>query len=134
MITYDNIGKTIFLTREAAEAALKRRRTMNNELTENGTFINIEYHKSRVSELEKQLAKYDEIAAEYGIDGKTMLTLAKSQIEIAKENIVLREVLEESQRREKAAVEDLRDSANCDSVCKHGRCNDNDCEIGRAHV
>ena len=53
---------------------------MNDELTENGTFINIEYHKSRVSELEKQLAKYDEIAAEYGIDGKTMLTLAKSQI------------------------------------------------------
>ena len=44
---------------------------MNNELTENGTFINIEYHNSRVSELEKQLAKYDEIAAEYGIDGKT---------------------------------------------------------------
>ena len=66
---------------------------MNDELTENGTFINIEYHKSRVSELEKQLAKYDEIAAEYGIDGKTMLTLAKSQIETAKENIVLREHL-----------------------------------------
>lgn len=36
--------------------------------------------------------------------------------------------LADSRRRESAAVEDLRDSANCDSVCKHGRCNDNDCE------
>ena len=94
---------------------------MNDELTENGTYINIEYHKSRVSELEKQLAKYDEIAAEYGIDGKTMLTLAKSQIETAKENIVLREALEESQRREKAAVEDLIHTI-CN--CKFSKCCD----------
>ena len=66
---------------------------MNDELTLNGTYINIAYHNSRVSELEKQLAEYDKIAAEYGIDGKTMLTLAKSQIETAKENIVLQEHL-----------------------------------------
>ena len=38
-----------------------------------------------IEALQAQLAKYDEIAAEYGIDGKTMLTLAKSQIETAKE-------------------------------------------------
>ena len=81
---------------------------MNDELTENGTFINIEYHKSRVSELEKQLAKYDEIAAEYGIDGKTMLALAKSQIEIAKENIVLREHLKAEREKGCWACHDAR--------------------------
>ena len=30
-----------------------------------------------IESLQAQLAKYDEVAAEYGIDGKTMLTLAK---------------------------------------------------------
>ena len=80
---------------------------MNDELTLNGTYINIAYHNSRVSELEKQLAKYDEIAAEYGIDGKTMLTLAKSQIKTAQDNVALLEQLTASQRREKAARNEL---------------------------
>ena len=108
---------------------------MNDELTETGTFINIEYHKSRVSELEKQLAKYDEIAAEYGIDGKTMLTLAKSQIKTAKENIVLREALEESQRREKAAVEEIykmMDGSEC-YICKHYNHDKNTCAQPDVH-
>ena len=39
-----------------------------------------------IESMQAQLAKYDEIAAEYGIDGKTMLTLAKSQIETALDN------------------------------------------------
>ena len=101
---------------------------MNDELTENGTYINIEYHKSRVSELEKQLAKYDEIAAEYGIDGKTMLTLAKSQIKTAKENIALQTQLSASQRREQAAVEDIykMTDGECD-VCKHYNPDKNTC-------
>ena len=80
---------------------------MNDELTLNGTYINIAYHNSRVSELEKQLAKYDEIAAEYGIDGKTMLTLAESQIKTAQDNIKLREQLAASQCRAQDARNEL---------------------------
>lgn len=58
-------------------------------------------------ELQAQLDEYDEIAAEYGIDGKTMLTLAKSQTRTAQDNVELMEQLEESQRRADAAVEDI---------------------------
>jgi hypothetical protein len=61
-----------------------------------------------IESLQAQLAEYDEIAAEYGIDGKTMLTLAKSQLKTAQDNVELMEQLEESQRRADAAVEDLR--------------------------
>jgi len=61
-----------------------------------------------VVELEAQLAKYDAFAADYGIDGKTMLTLAKSQIKTAQDNIKLQEQLAASQRRERAAVEDIK--------------------------
>lgn len=46
-----------------------------------------------IESLQAELAKYDEVAAEYGIDGKTMLTLAKSQIKTARDNIKLREQL-----------------------------------------
>ena len=52
---------------------------MNDELTLNGTYINIAYHNSRVSELEKQLAA--------------------------------------SQRREKAAVEDIH-TVYSDGLCE----------------
>jgi hypothetical protein len=60
-----------------------------------------------IESLQAQLAKYDEVAAEYGIDGKTMLTLAKSQIRTAQDNIKLREQLTASQRREKEARNEL---------------------------
>ena len=71
-----------------------------------------------IESLQARLVEYDALAAEYGIDGKTMLTLAESQIKTAKENIVLREALEESQCREKAAVEDIMCNDRCD-VCLH---------------
>jgi hypothetical protein len=60
-----------------------------------------------IESLQAQLAEYDALAAEYGIDGKTMLTLAKSQIRTAQDNVELMEQLEESQRRADKAVEDL---------------------------
>jgi cell division septum initiation protein DivIVA len=41
-----------------------------------------------------ELKEYRDLAAEYGIDGKTMLALAKSQIATAKSNCELREELE----------------------------------------
>ncbi len=53
-----------------------------------------------IESLQAQLAKYDEVAAEYGIDGKTMLALAKSQIRTAQDNIKLQEQL--TALREKA--------------------------------
>ncbi len=56
-----------------------------------------------VESLQARLAEYDEIAAEYGIDGKTMLALAKSQIKTAQDNIKLREQL--AALREKAERE-----------------------------
>lgn len=42
----------------------------------------------------RQKRDVDALASEYGIDAKTMLTLAKSQIETAKENRRLREALD----------------------------------------
>ena len=60
-----------------------------------------------VVELEAQLAKYDAFAADYGIDGKTMLTLAKSQIKTAQDNIKLQEQLAASQRRAQDARNEL---------------------------
>jgi hypothetical protein len=56
-----------------------------------------------IESLQAQLAEYEALAAEYGIDGKTMLTLAKSQIRTAQDNIKLREQLAASQRRADAA-------------------------------
>ena len=50
--------------------------------------------------LQARLVEYDALAAEYGIDGKTMLTLAKSQIKTAQDNIKLQEQL--AALREKA--------------------------------
>jgi uncharacterized paraquat-inducible protein A len=60
-----------------------------------------------IESLQAQLAKYDEVAAEYGIDGQTVLTLAKSQIATAADNVKLMEQLTASQRREKAARNEL---------------------------
>ena len=70
----------------------------NRELTEAADLI---------ESLQAQLAEYDEIAAEYGIDGKTMLTLAKSQIKTAQDNIKLQEQLTASQRRAQYARNEL---------------------------
>ena len=77
-----------------------------------------------VVELEAQLAKYDALAADYGIDGKTMLTLAKSQIRTAQDNINLQEQLAASRRREQADVEDARQG----SVCRTCHYLNNGCE------
>ena len=52
----------------------------------------------------RQKREVDVLAAEYGIDAKTMLTLAKSQIATAKANIELGEQLAASQARERAAA------------------------------
>lgn len=60
-----------------------------------------------IESLTAQLAEYDEIAAEYGIDGKTMLTLAKSQLKTAQDNIKLQEQLAASQRRAQDARNEL---------------------------
>lgn len=49
----------------------------------------------------RQKREVDALAAEYGIDAKTMLTLAKSQIQTAKSNIELSEKLE-------TAIDDLK--------------------------
>ena len=62
---------------------------------------------SLIESLQAQIAKYDEVAAEYGIDGKTMLTLAKSQIKTAQDNIKLREQLAASRRRAQDARNEL---------------------------
>lgn len=78
----------------------------------------IAHAREDIPYLLSQLAKYDEVAAEYGIDGKTMLTLAKSQIKTAQDNIKLQEQLTASQRRADAAVEQLRLYAGC-NVCNH---------------
>ena len=43
-----------------------------------------------IEALQAELQPFQEAAAEYGIDAKTMLTLAKSQIATAQENISLR--------------------------------------------
>ena len=45
----------------------------------------------------RQKRETDALAAEYGIDAKTMLTLAKSQIKTTKSNIELSERLEEAE-------------------------------------
>ena len=62
-----------------------------------------------VESLQAQLAKYDKVAAEYGIDGKTMLTLAKSQTRTARDNVELQEqlatALEEAKRQHYLAFE-----------------------------
>ena len=54
--------------------------------------------KAKIDELEaevsvyrSELAEYEQMAASYGIDAKTMCTLAKSQIKTCAENIRLRE-------------------------------------------
>jgi uncharacterized paraquat-inducible protein A len=60
-----------------------------------------------IDALQAQLAEYEALAAEYGIDGQTMLTLAKSQIATAADNVKLMEQLTASQRREKAARNEL---------------------------
>jgi uncharacterized paraquat-inducible protein A len=60
-----------------------------------------------IESLQAQLAKYDEVAAEYGIDGQTMLTLAKSQIATAADNVKLMEQLSASQRRAQDARNEL---------------------------
>jgi len=82
----------------------------------NGTYISLESHNRILAKLtEKLIAEitdYRALAAEYGIDGKTMLTLAKSQIETAKENANLT-------ARLAAAVEDL---SGCCDTCAF--CND----------
>lgn len=49
----------------------------------------------------RQKREVDALASEYGIDAKTMLTLAKSQIQTTKSNIELSEKLE-------TAIDDLK--------------------------
>jgi len=93
---------------------------------------------AEIKRLQAQLAKYDEVAAEYGIDGKTMLTLAKSQIKTAQDNVELMEQLEESQRRADAAVEDMKNivdavrEAHCDGTCCFACKYDADFSIGES--
>lgn len=60
--------------------------------------------KAKIDELEaevsvyrSELAEYEQMAASYGIDAKTMCTLAKSQIKTCADNIRLREQMEETQ-------------------------------------
>ena len=86
---------------------------INNGIREDYVCSN-DLHKvaaDTIDRLTAELTDYRALAAEYGIDGKTMLALAKSQIETAKENAKLTERL-------KAAVEDIYRIASCD-VCKH---------------
>jgi len=81
-------------------------------------------------DLQTQLSEFQSAAAEYGIDAKTMLTLAKSQISTVKANVELDEQLSASQARERAAVEDMK-SIVCNqypklcAICK--RCSDFSC-------
>lgn len=71
-----------------------------------------------IESLQAQLGEYEACAARYGIDARTMLTLAKSQIETAKDNVLLVEMLAASQRREKAAVEQIPRYCNtCKKTC-----------------
>lgn len=51
--------------------------------------------EAEIDRLTAELTDYRVLAAEYGIDGETMLTLAKSQIETAKENAKLTAELSE---------------------------------------
>ena len=76
-----------------------------------------------IESLQAQLAEYDEIAAEYGIDGKTMLTLAKSQIRTAQDNIKLREQLAASQRRAQDARNELCQKCGRYRESHNGACN-----------
>lgn len=45
----------------------------------------------KIGELEAELAEYRQMATSYGIDAKTMCTLAKSQIKTCADNIRLQE-------------------------------------------
>jgi len=58
----------------------------------------------------RQKREVDALAKEYGIDTKTMLTLAKSQIKTTKDNIELSEKL-------KAAIKDLHTLADKTGEC-----------------
>jgi len=55
-----------------------------------------------IESLQSQLAEYREAAEEYGIDAKTMLELAKSQIKTAKQNAELQDELSEYRRKEQS--------------------------------
>ena len=65
--------------------------------------------RAEIEQLQAQLAKYDEIAAEYGIDGKTMLTLAKSQIKTAQDNIKLQAQLSKEEARRRVQSERIEE-------------------------
>lgn len=88
----------------------------------NGTYISLESHNRILAKLtEKLIAEitdYRAIAADYGIDGKTMLTLAKSQIETAKENAKLTERLKAAVEDWKTAVENANSMLACEA-CKN---------------
>lgn len=47
--------------------------------------------EKELTQLQKEQSEYQEMAASYGIDAKTMCTLAKSQIKTCADNIRLRE-------------------------------------------
>ena len=79
-----------------------------------------------IESLQAQLAEYEALAAEYGIDGQAMLTLAKSQIATAADNVKLMEQLSASRRREKAVVEDLYEACRR-SPCNSGICVKKNC-------
>lgn len=52
---------------------------------------------AKVDALESELSEYRQMAESYGIDAKTMCTLAKSQIKTCADSIRLREQMEETQ-------------------------------------
>ena len=50
-----------------------------------------------LTQIRKEYSEYQEMAESYGIDAKTMCTLAKSQIKTCADSIRLREQMEETQ-------------------------------------
>ena len=81
---------------EKLEREVKRQKSMFEDLShENDELM------QAIKAYKKELKEYNDLAAEYGIDGKTMLALAKSQIATAKSNCELREELDRYQDAEK---------------------------------
>ncbi len=64
-----------------------------------------------IEELQARLSEIDAFAAEYGIDGKTMLALAKSQIRTTQDNIKLTEAVERLTQERDATIALHKDCA-----------------------
>lgn len=78
-----------------------------------------------IDSLTAELTDYRALAAEYGIDGKTMLALAKSQIETAKGNAKLTERLKvavEDINRCMTLLEKIHGHWPCELCSKDGKC------------